>query len=60
MKNIGCICYMNSIMQQLFMIPSFRKSIIEVDDPNFGKESNDDNVLYQLKMIFGGLMEIEK
>ncbi len=37
---------MNSLMQQLFMIPAFRKSILEVDDPNYGKESNDDNVLY--------------
>jgi len=47
-------------MQQLFMIPTFKKSILEVEDPNFGKELNDENVLYQLKMIFGGLMEIEK
>lgn len=60
LKNIGCICYMNSIMQQLFMIPTFKKSIMEVDDSNYGKEPNDENVLYQLKMIFGGLMEIEK
>jgi len=32
LKNLGCICYMNSILQQLFMIPSYRKAILEVDD----------------------------
>lgn len=38
LKNIGCICYMNSIMQQLFMIPSFRKAILEVQDKNVSNE----------------------
>lgn len=50
------------------MIPTFRKAILEVEDSNFGKgssgaavaESEDDNMLHQLKMIFGGLMEMEK
>jgi ubiquitin carboxyl-terminal hydrolase 9/24 len=45
LKNIGCICYMNSIMQQLFMIPTFRKAILEVEDVNYGKESDEENVL---------------
>lgn len=47
-------------MQQLFMIPTFRKSMLEVEDMFYDKEPNDENVLYQLKMIFGGLMETEK
>ena len=34
--------------------------MLEVEDSNFEKEPTDENVLYQLKMIFGGLMEIEK
>ena len=48
---------MNSLMQQLFMIPTFRKSILEVNDE---ERAGDENPLYQLKMIFGGLSEIEK
>jgi len=28
LKNLGCICYMNSFMQQLFMMPTFRISIM--------------------------------
>ena len=33
--NLGCICYMNSMLQQFYMIPQFRYSILSVDD---GKE----------------------
>lgn len=51
---------MNSIMQQLFMIPTFRKALLEVEDTNFGNQPIEENPLCQLKMIFGGLMEIEK
>jgi len=41
------------------MIPSFRKAILEVEDRNTDTML-DENVLYQVKCIFGGLMEIEK
>ena len=27
-KNLGCICYMISLIQQLYMIPGFRESIL--------------------------------
>jgi len=59
LKNLGCICYMNSILQQLYMIPAFRKAIIEVEDRNDDQPS-EENVLYQIKCIFAGLMEVEK
>lgn len=42
------------------MIPTFKKSILEVEDMFMDTEPTDENVLYQLKMIFGGLMETEK
>ena len=32
LKNLGCICYMNSFIQQLFMIPYFRYSITNAVD----------------------------
>lgn len=28
LKNPGCVCYLNSSMQQLFMIPSLRRDIL--------------------------------
>lgn len=60
LKNLGCICYMNSIFQQLYMIPIFRKTIIEVEDRKADEQPDEQNVLFQVKCIFGGLMEIEK
>ena len=32
LKNLGCICYMNSMLQQFFMVPSFRYNLLTVDD----------------------------
>lgn len=60
LKNLGNICYMNSILQQLYMIPAFRKAIIEVEDRNHDQTPPEENVLYQIKCIFGGLSEVEK
>lgn len=60
LKNIGCICYMNSILQQLYMIPSFRKLMLEVWDKNAATEPKSENVLYQIKRIFAGLQHLSK
>ena len=60
LKNIGCICYMNSIIQQLFMITPFRKAMLEVEDSNQMTEPEETNVIYQIKRIFGALQELEK
>ncbi len=56
-KNLGCICYMNSMLQQFFCIPSFRYSLLQVNDnktPQYleGKLDVDDNVLHQLQKMF--------
>ena len=32
LKNLGCICYMNAMMQQFFMIPAFRYNLLCVED----------------------------
>ena len=37
---------MNSIMQNLFMIPAFRKLIIEVEDKKANEEPPEENVLH--------------
>jgi ubiquitin C-terminal hydrolase len=61
-NNLGAICYMNSMMQQFFMIPALRYNLMCVDDlkePNWAKTTVggwnnkdivdvDDNVLHQL------------
>eukprot|EP00826_Nyctotherus_ovalis_P048933 TRINITY_DN5828_c0_g1_i10.p1 TRINITY_DN5828_c0_g1~~TRINITY_DN5828_c0_g1_i10.p1 ORF type:complete len:534 (+),score=138.43 TRINITY_DN5828_c0_g1_i10:124-1725(+) len=63
-KNLSCICYMISLLQQLYMIPSFRNSIVSarcVD--NKGAVSNrlpGDSMLVQLQFLFTALHESVK
>lgn len=44
------VCYMNSLMQQLYMIPPFREFVLQVEDKQFTNTPKEDNVLYQLKV----------
>ena len=50
LKNLGCTCYMNSLFQVLFFIPSFRESIL-----NSECKIEEKNALYQLKYVFNNL-----
>ena len=57
LKNLGCICYMNSIIQQMYMCPTFRYAIMSADDgepekPAYGNAVDDDNLLHQLQIMF--------
>ena len=33
LKNAGATCYMNAVLQQLYMIPPVRKGILDVEEP---------------------------
>ncbi|CDW78729.1 UNKNOWN [Stylonychia lemnae] len=59
-KNLGCICYMNSLFQQLFMVSSFRNDLLSVKEQNGDKVEKEDNMLYQLQLLFAGLLKSEK
>ena len=52
-KNMTCTCYMNSIVQQLFMIPMLRETILSINNPNT------DTVLYKLQLLFSALKTYE-
>ncbi|CAD8096981.1 unnamed protein product [Paramecium sonneborni] len=48
-RNLGCICYMNSMMQQFFMTPEFRYCMLRADDGiNQRKVQFKDNQGFQL------------
>lgn len=62
LKNLGNICYMNSMIQQLFMNRSFRHLLLRIDDRKeavWALDSKermvDDNILHQIQRIFGYL-----
>lgn len=60
LKNLGCICYMNSLIQNLFMIPRFRQVMTSIEDPLFIEETREDNVLYQFRKMLLNLQNSEK
>jgi len=61
LRNLGCICYMNSMMQQFFMIPAFRYNLLCVDDgkpeefKEYKGERIDDNMMHQLQKLVAHL-----
>ena len=57
--NGGATCYMNSILQQLYMLPQISEYILSVhdEDENEKKKSGDSNLFLQLQQVFGHLME---
>jgi len=60
-KNLGCTCYMNSMIQQFFLITPFRNALLSIDDNIPTNISNpfkiDDNMLHQLQQIFCNLLK---
>ena len=59
LRNLGCICYMNSMMQQFFMVPSMRYCLMQADDKRPEENSNtakvDDNSLHQVQRLYSFL-----
>lgn len=47
---------MNSTLQQIYMIPTLRKYMLKIEDMKFTEESEEDNMLLQLKVIIIGLL----
>ncbi|CAD8206139.1 unnamed protein product [Paramecium octaurelia] len=61
-KNLRCICYMNAMLQQFYMIKPFRYGILQANDHKdvdlqLSKTgfTYDDNVLHQLQQMFSYL-----
>lgn len=58
-KNLGFICYINSMMQQFFMISPFRNAMLSVCDgkePTLAENGVDDNLVHQFQRLFAYLL----
>ena len=53
LQNAGATCYMNSVIQQLFMQPRIRSGIMAVSEPP--PQGQQESVLYQLQSVMGAL-----
>ncbi|XP_064607447.1 ubiquitin carboxyl-terminal hydrolase 24-like isoform X2 [Liolophura sinensis] len=53
LKNAGATCYMNSVIQQLFMTPGIPDTVLGVDEEN----PDEDSVFYQIQQMYGHLLE---
>lgn len=56
-KNLGCICYMISSLQQLFFIPNFRETILRINKTN---EPVEEDLLYQMQTLYSTLKHSDK
>ena len=53
LKNLSSTCYMNSILQQIFMIPMLRETLLSI------KNSKEKTVLFELQILFSALKVYE-
>lgn len=61
-RNLGAVCYMSSMLQQFYNVPTLRYCLLAADDrrpEDLVQHENrdvDDNVLHQLMDLFGSLL----
>ncbi|KAF2363147.1 Peptidase C19 ubiquitin carboxyl-terminal hydrolase [Trinorchestia longiramus] len=55
LKNGGATCYMNSVLQQLFLVPGVREDLLSISL----HDNTETSLLYQLQTVFGHLLESE-
>ena len=61
LKNLSCLCYINSVIQQFFMIPLFKNAILSLPiSPDLKEEEDNDNLMFQLEKMFYYLKNSEK
>ncbi|KAK2704726.1 ubiquitin carboxyl-terminal hydrolase 24-like [Artemia franciscana] len=53
LKNAGATCYMNSVIQQLFLVPSISEAVLSVQED----EVDEDSLFFQFQMVLGHLLE---
>lgn len=58
--NLGATCYMNSLLQQFFMMPSLRRDLLRAPVVLGPNEALKENMVYQFHQLMGALQETAK
>jgi ubiquitin C-terminal hydrolase len=58
--NLGATCYMNSLLQQFYMMPSLRRDLLAAPVVLGPDETLKGNMVYQFHQLMGNLQETEK
>ncbi|CAH8660750.1 unnamed protein product [Heterobilharzia americana] len=57
LRNGGATCYMNSVLQQLFMQPGVAETLLAVTDTD---DTDEKNILFQTQRLFGHLLQSQR
>ncbi len=60
LKNLGATCYMNSVMQQFFMMPELRRGFYEASDEVKALPQEDKTLVREIGRMFGWLQESDR
>ncbi len=53
LKNAGATCYMNSVIQQLFLVPGVKEALLAIDD----EDADEETLFFQFQMVIGHLQD---
>eukprot|EP01029_Cantina_marsupialis_P020832 TRINITY_DN4923_c0_g1_i1.p1 TRINITY_DN4923_c0_g1~~TRINITY_DN4923_c0_g1_i1.p1 ORF type:complete len:2806 (-),score=917.65 TRINITY_DN4923_c0_g1_i1:204-8621(-) len=61
LKNLGCICYLNASLQQLFNVEEFRDGVLAYNEENCSTaEEQKESFMYQLQKMFVHLRDTDR
>ena len=55
LKNFGATCYLNSLLQQMYMIPTFKESLFQFNINNINNDKLDESTIYNMQITFTNL-----
>ncbi|KAJ5068732.1 ubiquitin carboxyl-terminal hydrolase faf-x-related [Anaeramoeba ignava] len=56
LRNLGSTCYLNSFVQQIFMVPNFVRGVFDLKFPDFSEKQAEESLLYQTQSLGAYLM----